>query len=93
MIGLLKKNFYAERTYTIFFIVCSLLYVGMYLFIKEIIFLYDKYELWREKMKVKKVISPKTSAYQSIKKSMSNQKEICICNNLDACGCTGNGNC
>lgn len=38
MIGLLKKNFYAERTYTIFFIVCSLLYVGMYLFIKEIIF-------------------------------------------------------
>jgi len=44
-------------------------------------------------MKVKKVIAPKTSAYQSIKKSMSNQKEICICNNLDACGCTGNGNC
>lgn len=38
MIGLLKKNFYAERTYTIFFIVCSLLYIGMYLFIKEIIF-------------------------------------------------------
>lgn len=38
MIGLIKKNFYAERTYTIFFIICSLLYVGMYLFIKEVIF-------------------------------------------------------
>ena len=38
MIGLIKKNFYAERIYTIFFIICSLLYVGMYLFIKEVIF-------------------------------------------------------
>ena len=44
-------------------------------------------------MKVKKVISSKTSAYQSIKGSMSKQKEISICNNLDACGCTGNGQC
>lgn len=38
MIGLIKKNFYAHRIYTIFFIICSLLYVGMYLFIKEVIF-------------------------------------------------------
>lgn len=44
-------------------------------------------------MKVKKMTAPKTSAYDSIKNSMSNKKEICICNSLDACGCTGNGQC
>ncbi|MGN1000539.1 MAG: hypothetical protein ACI4OG_01220 [Bacilli bacterium] len=44
-------------------------------------------------MKIIKVNVSQLNAHSSIMTSMNNSKEIAICNNLDACGCTGNGNC
>ena len=46
-------------------------------------------------MKIVKVNTQKdnSNAYDSIKSSMSKLEEISICNNLDACGCTGNSMC
>lgn len=44
-------------------------------------------------MKVIKVNVSQLNAYDSIKNSMSNKKELSICNSLDACSCTGNGFC
>lgn len=44
-------------------------------------------------MKIIKLNKSLGSALSTIKKSMSTKKEIIACNNLDACGCTGNGNC
>ena len=44
-------------------------------------------------MTILKVNCTSGSAYKTIKNSMSTKKEIVVCNNLDACGCTGNGNC
>lgn len=44
-------------------------------------------------MKIIKVNTSETNAYKSIKSSMKNVMELTINSNLDACGCTGNGNC
>ena len=44
-------------------------------------------------MKFLKINKSSQSAFKTIKNSMSSKKEIVICNNLDACGCTGNGAC
>lgn len=44
-------------------------------------------------MKITKINSSKENAYASIKNSMQNKTEISVYNGLDACGCTGNGNC
>ena len=44
-------------------------------------------------MKLIKINPSQATAYTSIKTSMSNNTEISVCNALDACGCTGNGNC
>jgi len=44
-------------------------------------------------MKVIKINVSNVNAYSSIKNSMEEKEEISICNNLDACGCTGNGYC
>lgn len=44
-------------------------------------------------MKIIKVNDSQLNAHSSIETSMDNSKEIAICNSLDACGCTGNGQC
>ncbi len=44
-------------------------------------------------MKILKVNASQLNAYSSIKTSMGNEKQIAICNGLDACGCTGNSQC
>lgn len=44
-------------------------------------------------MKILKVNKTIASAYKTIKNSMSSNQEVVVLNNLDACGCTGNGNC
>ena len=44
-------------------------------------------------MKIIKITASQINAYKSIKDSMNHEEKISICNNLDACGCTGNGQC
>lgn len=44
-------------------------------------------------MKILKVISKQSSIYSSIKYCMDTKKGITAMNQLDACGCTGNGVC
>ena len=44
-------------------------------------------------MKLLKVNKSSGSALKAIKNSMSSKKKVVVCNNLDACGCTGNGVC
>ncbi len=44
-------------------------------------------------MKIIQVNSSQNNAHSSIKTSMNGKFEIAVRNNLDACGCTGNGNC
>ena len=44
-------------------------------------------------MKIIKVTGKNQSAYTGIMSSMDSKKEFPVCNSLDACGCTGNGNC
>lgn len=44
-------------------------------------------------MKIIGVAESQANAYESIKDSMNQNEKISICNNLDACGCTGNGQC
>ncbi|MDO5568629.1 MAG: hypothetical protein Q4G04_00750 [bacterium] len=44
-------------------------------------------------MKILKLNKMKPNAYTSIRKSMDEEKEISVLNNLDACACTGNGFC
>lgn len=38
MTGLIKKQLFSTRIYALIFAICSLLYIGMYLFIKEVLF-------------------------------------------------------
>lgn len=38
MTGLIKKQLLSTRTYSIVFILCSMAYIGMYIFIKEVLF-------------------------------------------------------
>lgn len=44
-------------------------------------------------VKILKLNKMKPNAYTSIRKSMDEEKEISVLNNLDACACTGNGFC
>lgn len=44
-------------------------------------------------MKIIKVIGLQCNTYNNIKDSMDVTKGISVANNLDACGCTGNGLC
>lgn len=44
-------------------------------------------------MKVIKINISSSNAFTSLLSSMNNSREISVCNNLDACGCTGNDNC
>ena len=44
-------------------------------------------------MKIIKVIGLQCNTYNNIKDSMDVTKGISAANNLDACGCTGNGLC
>lgn len=44
-------------------------------------------------MKIVKLNEKKDNAYSSIINSFNGLGEITVFSNLDACGCTGNGNC
>lgn len=44
-------------------------------------------------MKIKKINSSTINTLTTIIDSMASDTEIVVLNNLDACGCTGNGAC